>query len=72
MKGLRIPEKNSKPGKGRPKLPVDIDETLRLYHVSQMTVREVAGILGVSPNTVARRITENNGQLRSWRLPGES
>jgi DNA-directed RNA polymerase specialized sigma24 family protein len=61
-----------KPGRGRPKLPVDVNKTLNMYRVGQMTVREVAGIMGVSPNTIARRITDNNGQLRGWRLPGES
>jgi len=56
---------------GRPRTEVDIDKILTLYIDRKMSVREVAKVIGVSHVTVARRIAEKKGQLRSWRMPGE-
>jgi DNA-binding Lrp family transcriptional regulator len=50
---------------------VDVDRMVALYTDGRMTLRQVAKEVGVSHVTVARRITEKTGQLRSWRLPGE-
>ncbi len=57
---------------GRPKVKVDTARMLRLYRDKKMSVRQVASVLGVSHVTVARRIAEETGQLRTWRLPGEN
>ena len=56
---------------GRPRVKVDTARMLKLYRDKKMSVRQVAGLLGVSHVTVARRIAEETGQLRTWRLPGE-
>ena len=56
---------------GRPRAKVDTARMLKLYRDKKMSVRQVAGLLGVSHVTVARRIAEETGQLRAWRLPGE-
>ena len=56
---------------GRPRVKVDTARMLKLYRDKKMSVRQVANLLGVSHVTVARRIAEETGQLRAWRLPGE-
>lgn len=56
---------------GRPRVEVDIDKILTLYIDKKMSVRKVAKVVGVSHVTVARRIVEKKGQLRTWRMPGE-
>lgn len=56
---------------GRTRLELDAERVMGLYRKEKMSVRKVAGHLGVSPATVHRRILEHNGQLRGWRLPGE-
>lgn len=56
---------------GRPRVKVDTGKILALYQDKKLSVRQVAGLVGVSHTTVARRITEETGQLRTWRLPGE-
>lgn len=56
---------------GRPRADLDHKKIMRLYIDKRFSVREVARAMGVSHSTVARRINEANGQLRSWRLPGE-
>ena len=58
--------------KGRPRVDVDINKILKLYVEKRFTVRQVARVVGVSHTTVARRIAEEKGQLRSWRMPGEA
>ncbi len=60
-----------KPAVRRPRAAVDVDRMVTLYTDGRMTLRQVAKEVGVSHVTVARRITEKTGQLRSWRLPGE-
>ncbi len=56
---------------GRPRAKVDTGKILALYQDKKLSVRQVAGLVGVSHTTVARRIAEETGQLRAWRLPGE-
>ena len=56
---------------GRPRAELDIDMLLKLYLEQRMTVRQVAREVGVSHATVARRIAEQTGELRAWRMPGE-
>lgn len=65
--------KKLKAGKrtGRPRADVDVDRVLKLYLERKMTLRSIAKIVGVSHPTVARRILEELGQLRTWRMPGE-
>ncbi|MDD5457483.1 MAG: helix-turn-helix domain-containing protein [Candidatus Margulisbacteria bacterium] len=55
----------------RPRKKVDVQRILQLYLVEKMSVRQVAKEVGVSHDTVVRRIRENYGELRQWRLPGE-
>ncbi len=55
----------------RPRKKVDVKKILQLYLVEKMSVRQVAAEVGVSHDTVVRRIRENYGPLRQWRLPGE-
>ena len=62
-------EKNLR--QGRPRVAVDVKQILNLYLEKKMSVRQVAREVGVSHVTVARRITEETGHLRSWRMPGE-
>jgi len=56
---------------GRFRVDVDLEKILNLYLNKRMSVRKVAKVVGVSHVTVARRITEETGQLRDWRMPGE-
>lgn len=57
---------------GRPRVDLDVGKMLRLYVDEKKSVRQVAAEMGVSHVTVARRIAEKTGQLRSWRMPGEN
>ena len=61
-----------KPGSRRPRVSVDADRIVGFYVDNKMTLREIAKEVGVSHVTVARIITEITGQLRAWRMPGES
>lgn len=56
---------------GRPRADLDHKKILKLYIDNRFSVREVARVMGVSHTTIARRIAEENGQLRAWRLPEE-
>ena len=58
--------------RGRPKAAVDTDKILKLYIEKRLTLRQISRIVGVSHTTVAKRIAEETGQLRAWRLPGEN
>ena len=58
--------------RGRPRAAVDTDKILKLYIDKRLTLRQISRITGVSHTTVAKRIAEETGQLRSWRLPGEN
>ena len=58
--------------RGRPKAVVDTDKILKLYIDKRLTLRQISRVVGVSHTTVAKRIAEQTGQLRSWRLPGEN
>ncbi len=57
--------------RGRPKAEVDTEKILKLYVDKRLTLRQIARVVGVSHTTVAKRIAEETGQLRTWRLPGE-
>lgn len=56
---------------GRPRLDIDTGLIVKLYLEERLSVRDVARRVGVSHVTVARRIIEEKGQLRAWRMPGE-
>ena len=57
---------------GRPRVDLDINKALRLYVDEKKSLRQVAAETGVSHVTIARRVSEKTGQLRSWRMPGEA
>ena len=57
---------------GRPRADVDVEKILSLYIEERKSVRDVAREMGISHATVARRITEEKGYLRAWRMPGEA
>lgn len=56
---------------GRPRVNIDERVLLRLYVDKRLSVRAVAERLGVSHQTVARRIAESDIPAKRWRLPGE-
>ena len=70
MNSSSSPLKEKRPGR-RPMAGVDVDNLVSLYVDQKMTLRQVAKKVGLSHVTVARRVTEKTGQLRSWRMPGE-
>ncbi|MEW5785316.1 MAG: helix-turn-helix domain-containing protein [Bacillota bacterium] len=55
---------------GRKKIPVDREKVVELYRRGCST-REIAVQVGVSHDTVLRRLKEAGQPLRAWRLPGE-
>jgi len=57
---------------GRPRADIDNGELLRLYVDKRLSVRDVAERLGVSHQTVARRLSEADIPAKRWRLPGEN
>lgn len=57
---------------GRPKIDLS-KKVLEEYYVTQgLSVRAIAERFGISHQTVALRIRENNLPIKRWRLPGES
>ena len=57
---------------GRPKIELS-KNMLEEYYVTQgLSVRAIAERFGISHQTVAQRIRENNLPIKRWRLPGES
>lgn len=57
---------------GRPRKNVDVSKILHLYVDKKMSVRQVADVVGVSHDTVVRRLEEEGISLRKWMLPGEN
>ncbi len=57
---------------GRPRAHIDAKELMRLYVDKGLSVRDVAERLGVSHQTVARRLSEAEIPTKRWRLPGEN
>ncbi len=55
---------------GRPRIPVDVDRLVQLYRQGYST-RDIARVVGVSHDTVLRRLKEAGQPLRAWRLPEE-
>ena len=68
---LSQPITNKKP-KGRPKAIIDDRVLTRLYVEKGLSVRDIGERLGVSHQTVARRLSEADIPTKRWRLPGES
>ena len=58
--------------KGRPRVTVDDKMIAHLYLKEGLSTRDIAYKLGVSHQTIARRITEARLPTKKWRLPGES
>ncbi len=69
-KAVRQP-KNNKSLKGRPRVQIDDQVLEQLYVVEGLSVRVIGERLGVSHQTVARRLAEANIPIKRWRLPGE-
>jgi transcriptional regulator of aromatic amino acid metabolism len=57
---------------GRPRKELDIEEMLDLYINKNNSVRQVALKMGVSHDTIAKRIVEKIGTLRKWHMPGDN
>ncbi len=57
---------------GRPRKKLDVDRIVHLYVDKKMSVRRVAEMVGVSHDTVVRRLEEAGIKLRRWMLPGEN
>lgn len=57
---------------GRPRKNVDVERIIYLYTKRKMSVRQVAHEVGVSHDTVVRRLEEAGIRLRRWMLPGEN
>lgn len=55
---------------GRKKIILDLEKLIRLYHKGCST-RAIAVVVGVSHDTVLRRLKEAAQPVRTWRLPGE-
>ncbi len=55
---------------GRKKIVIDTEKLISLYNEGYST-RHLATVVGVSHDTVLRRLKEAKQPLRSWRLPGE-
>jgi transposase len=57
---------------GRPKIELS-KQVLEEYYVTQgLSVRAIAQRFGISHQTVAQRIRDNNLPVKRWRFPGES
>lgn len=57
---------------GRPKIELS-EKVLADYYITQgLSVRAIAQRFGISHQTVAKRIKENDLPVKRWRLPGES
>lgn len=54
---------------GRPRKNLDVKRILQLYLNENMSVRRVAEVVGVSHDTVVKRLEEQGIQLRRWMLP---
>lgn len=57
---------------GRPRKKVDVKRIVQLYVNENMSVRQVAKIVGVSHDTVVNRLEEEGIPLRKWMIPGRS
>lgn len=57
--------------KGRPKAIIDDKLLAQLYVEEGLSVRVIGERLGVSHQTIARRLSELDIPLKKWRLPGE-
>ncbi len=57
--------------KGRPRVMIDDKLLAHLYLEEGLSVRDIGKQLGVSHQTIARRLSELDIPLKKWRLPGE-
>ena len=60
-----------KKSRGRPRVMIDDNLLAQLYLEKGLSVRNIGERLGVSHQTVARRLSELDIPLKRWRLPGE-
>ena len=56
---------------GRPRAKIDDKMLAHLYLEKGLSVRSIGEQLGVSHQTIARRISEAKLPTKKWRLPGE-
>lgn len=62
---------NQNKSKGRPRAMIDDKLLKQLYLEEGLSVRIIGERLGVSHQTIARRLSELDIPLKKWRLPGE-
>lgn len=57
---------------GRPRVKIDDKLLAHLYIEKGLSVRDIGEQLGVSHQTIARRISEAKLPTKKWRFPGEN
>ncbi len=57
---------------GRPIARLDHDVLVQMYVTSNLSTRAVAARLGVSHQTVARRLKEHQIPAKRWQVPGSN
>lgn len=55
---------------GRKRIFVDLMLIIEMYRRG-LSTRDIAGAVGISHDTILRRLKEAGQPLRAWRLPGE-
>ena len=60
-------QKRHKPG--RPKVCIDDEQLQHLYLMQNLSTRDIGEKLGVSHQTIARRLSEFNIPAKRWQVP---